>query len=94
VLPAAGADNIGAPYATGGKTLRVYVNGTLRGGNPAAITFAAHDEIALIYGTPQHGESVPQPLRLPGRRLTIARSAWVLASTQHHCLMRNAPTVA
>lgn len=53
------ADNIGALRATDGKTLRVYVNGTPRTGNPAAITFTAHDEIALIYGTPQPGESVP-----------------------------------
>jgi hypothetical protein len=53
------ADNIGALRTGGGKTLRVYVNGTERTGNPAAITFAAHDEIALLYGTPQPGESIP-----------------------------------
>jgi hypothetical protein len=59
------ADNIGALRATDGKTLRVYINGTLRGGNPAAITFAAHDEIALIYGTPRPGESVPSRYDFP-----------------------------
>ncbi|SEP53340.1 hypothetical protein [Amycolatopsis saalfeldensis] len=59
------ADNIGALHATDGKTLRVYVNGTLRGGNPAAITFNAHDEIVLIYGAPQPGESVPSRYDFP-----------------------------
>ena len=51
------ADNIGALRATGGKTLRAYVNGTLRTGNPAAITFEPHDEIDLIYGVPQADET-------------------------------------
>ncbi|MFJ8814823.1 hypothetical protein [Amycolatopsis thermoflava] len=59
------ADNIGALRAADGKTLRVYVNGTPRTGNPAAITFAAHDEIALIYGTPQPDESVPNGYDFP-----------------------------
>lgn len=52
-------NNIGSLRAADGKTLRVYVNGTLRPGNPAAIMFNAHDEIALVYGAPQPGESVP-----------------------------------
>jgi hypothetical protein len=53
------ADNLGSLRATGGKTVRVYVNGTLRTGNPAATIFTAHDEIALIYGQPQPRETVP-----------------------------------
>jgi hypothetical protein len=53
------ADNIGALRATGGRSLRVYVDGTLRPGNPAAITFGPHEEIALIYGIAQPGESPP-----------------------------------
>lgn len=59
------ADNIGALRATDGKALRVYVNGTLHTGNPAAIMMDAHDEIALIYGTPQPGESVPTRFDFP-----------------------------
>ena len=64
------ADNIGALRADGGKELRVFVNGSLRSGNPAAIMFTAHDEIALLYGTPQPGESVPSRYDFPRRRLT------------------------
>jgi len=59
------ADNIGALRASDGKTLRVFVNGTQRTGNPAAIMMSAHDEIALIYGTPRPGESVPARYDFP-----------------------------
>jgi hypothetical protein len=59
------ADNIGALHTNSGNTLRVYVNGTLRTGNPAAITMNAHDEIALIYGPPQPQESVPTSYTFP-----------------------------
>jgi hypothetical protein len=45
------ADSIGGLRYAAGKTLRVYVDGTPRTGNPAAITMNAHDEIALSYGT-------------------------------------------
>ncbi|HEX2401443.1 MAG TPA: hypothetical protein VHJ79_15875 [Mycobacterium sp.] len=40
-------DNIGALRAADGTSLRVFVNGTQRTGNPAAITFGPHDEIAV-----------------------------------------------
>jgi hypothetical protein len=59
------ADNIGALRATDGKTVRAYVNGTLQPGNPAAIVFAPHDEIALIYGVPQAGETIPTSFDFP-----------------------------
>lgn len=59
------ADNIGALRAVGDKTLRAYVNGTLRTGNPAAITFEPHDEIALIYAVPQPGETIPASFDFP-----------------------------
>jgi len=53
------ADNIGSLRNTGDKAVRVYVNGTLKTGNPAAVTFTAHDEIALIYGPLPASGSVP-----------------------------------
>jgi len=59
------ADNIGALRATDGRTVRAYVNGTERTGNPAAITFGARDEIALIYGRPQPGETIPSHFDFP-----------------------------
>jgi hypothetical protein len=59
------ADNISALRAVGGKTLRAYVNGTLRTDNPAAVTFEPHDEIALIYGVPQAGETIPARFDFP-----------------------------
>jgi hypothetical protein len=59
------ADNLGALRATGGNTVRVYVNGTPRTGNPAAVMINAHDEITLIYGQPQPHESVPASYKFP-----------------------------
>jgi hypothetical protein len=59
------ADNIGGLRATGGKTVRVYVDGQPRTGNPAAIMFNQHDEIALVYGTPKAGETVPATYDFP-----------------------------
>jgi hypothetical protein len=45
------ADHLGGLKAGGDKLLRAYVNGKPYQGNPAAIRFAAHDEVALVYGT-------------------------------------------
>ena len=59
------SDNIGGLHSGDGKVLRVFVNGTPRPGNPAAITFAAHDEIAIVYGTPQPGETPPASYTFP-----------------------------
>jgi hypothetical protein len=59
------ADNVGGLRATDGKTVRVYVNGQPRTGDPAAIMFNQHDEIALIYGAPQPGERVPATYDFP-----------------------------
>jgi hypothetical protein len=53
------SDNIGGLRAGDGKTLRVFVNGTQVTGNPAAVIFNAHDEIAVIYGNPQSVGSIP-----------------------------------
>jgi len=54
------ADNIGALRAGDGKSLRVFVNGHLQTGNPAAITIGAHDEIAIVCG-----ETVPATYAFP-----------------------------
>jgi len=59
------ADNIGGLRATDGKTVRVYVNGQPRTGDPAAIIFNQHDEIALIYGAPQPTETPPGTYEFP-----------------------------
>jgi hypothetical protein len=59
------ADNIGGLRATDGRTVRAYVNGQLRTGDPAAITFNQHDEIALIYGAPQPTETPPATYQFP-----------------------------
>jgi hypothetical protein len=59
------ADNIGALRTGDGETLRAYVNGELRPGDPAAITFNRHDEIALLYGTPQPNQTVPNRFDFP-----------------------------
>lgn len=53
------ADSIGGLRAGDGKTLRAFINGNPVTGNPAALPLNAHDEIVLIYGTAQPGESIP-----------------------------------
>jgi hypothetical protein len=52
-------DSIGGLRAGDGKTLRAFVNGNPVTGNPAALPLNPHDEIVLIYGTAQPGETVP-----------------------------------
>ncbi len=52
------ADHIGGLRTGAGKQLRVLVNGVPQTGNPAAITLAAHDQIAVIYGAPRPGEAI------------------------------------
>jgi hypothetical protein len=45
-----GVDHIGGLRADEAHPLKVYVNGKVRDGDPAAIMLAAHDEIAIVYG--------------------------------------------
>ncbi len=45
-------DCVGGLCAGAGKRLAVYVDGKPYTGDPRAIVFAAHQEIALVYGTP------------------------------------------
>jgi hypothetical protein len=52
-------DSIGGLRAGDGKTLRAFVNGKPVTGNPAALPLNAHDEIVLIYGAIEPGESIP-----------------------------------
>ncbi|GAC1409623.1 MAG: hypothetical protein NVSMB60_31210 [Mycobacterium sp.] len=59
------ADNIGALRAGEDRALRVFVNGALRQGDPAAITVAAHDEVAIVYGIAQPGETIPAKYDFP-----------------------------
>src|SRR5262245_52230717 len=59
------SDNIGGLRATDDKTVRAYVNGQLRPGDPAAITFNQHDEIALIFGAPQPNQTPPSTYEFP-----------------------------
>jgi len=55
----AAADHIGGLKVGGGKTLQIYVNGKQQSGDPAALVLHAHDEIALVYGTPGQAGSIP-----------------------------------
>ncbi len=50
---------IGGLKAGGGKTLQAYVNGKLQTGDPASLVLHAHDEIALVYGTPGQAGTIP-----------------------------------
>jgi hypothetical protein len=59
------ADNVGGLRATDGNTLRTYVNGRPRTGDPASIMLNQHDEIVLVYGPPKPGESVPSTYEFP-----------------------------
>jgi hypothetical protein len=54
------ADHIGGLVADDVHHLRVYVNGTLRPGDPAGLVLAAHDEIAIVYGTDAQTVNVPR----------------------------------
>ncbi|MBT2490706.1 hypothetical protein J7E96_19735 [Streptomyces sp. ISL-96] len=52
-------DAIGGLKADGGNNFRTYVNGKPYTGNPAAIEFTAHDEIAIVYGPTGQKVDVP-----------------------------------
>jgi hypothetical protein len=53
------ADHIGGLVADSTHHLKVYVNGTLHDGDPAGIVLAAHDEIAIVYGTDAQQSNIP-----------------------------------
>lgn len=56
---------IGGLHAGDGKVLAAYVNGKPVTGNPAAIVLHAHDEIAIVYGTPAQQASPPSSYAFP-----------------------------
>jgi hypothetical protein len=53
------ADHIGSLTADDTHHLKAYVNGTLHDGDPAGIVLAAHDEIAIIFGTDAQQQNPP-----------------------------------
>jgi hypothetical protein len=59
------ANNIGGLRPADGKTVRAYVNGAQCTGDPAAIMFGPHDEIAVVYGVPQAGANIPAKYDFP-----------------------------
>jgi hypothetical protein len=52
-------DHLGGLANDATHHLKVYVNGKLRDGDPAGIVLAAHDEIALVYGSDSQQVTVP-----------------------------------
>ncbi|NUW39524.1 hypothetical protein [Nonomuraea rhodomycinica] len=57
------AGQIGALKTGGGEVLAAYVNGRKTGGDPAAIVFKPHMEIALVHGTPDPSFTPPATYR-------------------------------
>ncbi|MGP3925136.1 hypothetical protein [Streptomyces sp. 8N616] len=58
-------DSIGGLKAGDGNSFRAYVNGKPYAGNPAAIEFKAHDEIAIVYGPADQKVDVPSSYDWP-----------------------------
>jgi len=59
------ADHIGGLKTNTGEALQAYVNGQRYEGDPAAIVLHAHDEIALVYGTPAQQANPPSSFAFP-----------------------------
>lgn len=53
------ADHLGGLKVGGDALLRAYVNGKAHAGDPAGIILHAHDEVALVYGTPAQQANPP-----------------------------------
>jgi hypothetical protein len=58
-------DSIGGLKADSGNSFRTYVNGKPHTGNPAAIEFTEHDEIAIVYGPAGQKVDVPSSYDWP-----------------------------
>ncbi|MGY5080911.1 hypothetical protein ACWIGX_28100 [Streptomyces nigrescens] len=58
-------NSIGGLKAGSGKEFHAYVNGKEVSGNPAAVEFRAHDEIALVYGMAGQKVKVPSSYNWP-----------------------------
>ncbi|MGY5079159.1 hypothetical protein ACWIGX_19035 [Streptomyces nigrescens] len=52
-------NSIGGLKAGGGRELHTYLNGKKISGNPAAVEFKAHDEIAPVHGPAGQKAKVP-----------------------------------
>jgi len=52
-------DHIGGLTTDSTHQLKVYVNGKVQSGDPTKIVLAAHDEIAIVYGTAAQQTNVP-----------------------------------
>jgi hypothetical protein len=59
------ADQIGGLHAGDGKVLQAYVNGKPVSGDPAGIVLHAHDEVAVVYGTPAQQANPPSSYAFP-----------------------------
>lgn len=55
----------GLVNGSGGKTLRVYVDGKPYAGDPSAIALKQHMEIAVVYGSPSQQVKVPSSYQFP-----------------------------
>jgi predicted small secreted protein len=58
-------DTLGPLKTGGGNELHVYVNGKEQAGDPSALTLVAHDEIAIVYGSPADKVQVPASYNWP-----------------------------
>jgi len=58
-------DSIGTLKTGGGKELHVFVNGKEQSGDPSALKLGAHDEIAVVYGSPAAKVQVPTSYNWP-----------------------------
>ncbi|MBY8876750.1 hypothetical protein [Actinacidiphila acidipaludis] len=58
-------DSLGTLKTGGGKELHVYINGKEQAGDPAALKLAAHDEIAIVYGSSSTKVQVPTSYNWP-----------------------------
>ena len=59
------ADHVGGLKTGAGDALQAYVNGQRYQGDPAGIRLHAHDEIALVYGTPAQQANPPSSFTFP-----------------------------
>lgn len=58
-------DALGPLKTGGGKELHLFVNGKEVTGDPAAIKLGAHEEIAVVYGSPANKVTVPASYNWP-----------------------------
>jgi len=57
---------LGAYCTGGGRQLAVFVDGKRQSGDPTRIVLTKHEEIAVVYGTPDQMSHVPSSYSFPG----------------------------